>query len=80
MTGAKFINKAHLQALSLHVFTAEHNSANQSVVDRVTSCAKMFRDRETRQVLLCFEGARQNVVLVYALFNVHGRATATDGG
>ena len=52
MTGAKLKNKAHLQALPLHVFPAEHNSANWSVVDRATSCVKMFRDRETRQVFL----------------------------
>ena len=28
MTGAKLINKGHLQALPLHVFLVEHNSAN----------------------------------------------------
>ena len=77
MPGAKLINKAHLQALSLHVFPAEHNSANQSVVDRVTSCDKMFRDRETRQVLLY--ASKVLAKTLYALFNVDGRATATGG-
>ena len=52
MTGAKLKNKAHLQALPLRVFPAEHNCAKESVMDRVTSSVKMFRDRETRQILL----------------------------
>ena len=52
MTGAKLKNKAHLQVLLLHVLPAGNNSANYSVVNRVTSCDKTFCDRETRQVLL----------------------------
>ena len=52
MTGAKLKNKAHLQALPLRVFPAEHNCASESVMDGVTSRVKMFRDRETRQILL----------------------------
>ena len=51
MTVAKLKNKAHLQALPLRVYSAEH-CANESVMDGVTSRVKMFRDRETRQILL----------------------------
>ena len=52
MTGARLKNKAHFPALPLHVLPAQHNLANQSVMDRVTSCVKMFCDRETWQALL----------------------------
>ena len=50
MTGAKLKNQAPLQALPLRIFPAEHNSANKSVVDCVTSCVKMFSSQRSSQV------------------------------
>ena len=50
MTGTKLKNRAPLQTLPLRIFPAEHNSANWSVVDCVTSRVKMFSSQPSSQV------------------------------